>query len=107
MYKKFLVNFLRKTFKFHGTDWEIYHLLIIVIIFYGITFSILIFDLSTIDTKHTKSMEVKLQLLDKKWLKEGILWLNTIVLVCLFTIYRNGILFTKEFKIRQEKDGKS
>lgn len=102
LYKKFLIKFLSLTFKFHDTLWEVYHLLILGVIFYGALFSFLAFDLSTIHPKRAKTMEEKLLLLDKKWIKETMIWLVFIILVCILTIYRNALLFTKEAKLNEE-----
>lgn len=99
VYKKILSRVLSLTFKFQGALWEVYHLLLVGIIFYGTIFTFLLFELSSIQPHHIKARREKLQALDRKWVKETMLWMTFIVIVCIATIYRNAALFTKEEKI--------
>ena len=56
-------------------------------------------DLSTYSKKNYYSLDTKLEILDKKWVKETMLWLCFIDIICLISIYRNSILFTKEARL--------
>jgi membrane protease YdiL (CAAX protease family) len=104
IYKKVLSIFFNKTFKFNNADWKIYHLLIIVIIFYGLIFAFLRMELGNYHLDENDSMDVRMTKLGQKWKTETNLWLITLILVCLLSLYKNASLFTKEAQIQKELD---
>jgi hypothetical protein len=50
------------------------------------------------------SMDVRMTKLSQKWKTETNLWLITLILVCLLSLYKNASLFTKEAQIQKELD---
>lgn len=42
--------------------------------------------------------------LGRKWMIETNIWMTTLVLVCLISVYRNAMLFTEEEELKKEME---
>ena len=42
--------------------------------------------------------------LGRKWMIEMNIWMTTLVLVCLISVYRNAMLFTEEEELKKEME---
>lgn len=102
LYKKILSKVLNKTFKYNGSDWKIYHLLFIVIGLYGLIFVFLQMEKGNSKPEENDSVDVRMVKLGQKWRTEMNLWLSTLILVCLISVYKNAGLFTKEEELKKE-----
>ena len=102
LYKKFLTSFLNYSFKYRGADWQIYHILIVVIFFFLVLFSFLQMQSSQYKPDPTDTYQNKLSKLDKKWLNEMESWLTFFIIICLISVYRCSMIFSYENKIRNE-----
>lgn len=102
LYKKFLTSFLNYSFKYRGADWQIYHILIVVIFFFVVLFSFLQMQSSQYKPDPTDTYQNKLSKLDKKWLNEMESWLTFFIIICLISVYRCSMIFSYENKITNE-----
>ena len=102
LYKKFLISFLNYSFKYRGADWQIYHILIVIIFFFTVLFSFLKMQSSQYKPDPTDTFESKLSKLDKKWLNEMESWLTFFIIICLISVYRCSMIFSYENKITKE-----
>ena len=102
LYKKFLISFLTYSFKYRGADWQIYHILIVIIFFFTVLFSFLKMQSSQYKPDPTDTFESKLSKLDKKWLNEMESWLTFFIIICLISVYRCSMIFSYENKITKE-----
>ena len=102
LYKKFLTSFLNYSFKYRGADWQIYHILIVVIFFFVVLFSFLQMQSSQYKPDPTDTYQNKLSKLDKKWLNEMESWLTFFIIICLISVYRCSMIFSYENKIINE-----
>ena len=102
LYKKFLISFLNYSFKYRGADWQIYHILIVIIFFFAVLFSFLKMQSSQYKPDPTDTFESKLSKLDKKWLNEMESWLTFFIIICLISVYRCSMIFSYENKITKE-----
>ena len=102
LYKKFLTSLLNHSFKYRGADWQIYHILIVIIFFFTVLFSFLKMQSSQYKPDPTDTFESKLSKLDKKWLNEMESWLTFFIIICLISVYRCSMIFSYENKITKE-----
>ena len=102
LYKRLLTSFLNYSFKYRGADWQIYHILIVIIFFFTVLFSFLKMQSSQYKPDPTDTFESKLSKLDKKWLNEMESWLTFFIIICLISVYRCSMIFSYENKITKE-----
>ena len=103
LYKKLLTSFLDYSFKFHGGDWKIYNVLILIISFFVILYCFLQMQISQYIPDATDTYQSKLAKLDKKWLTEMEAWLTFFIIVCYISVYRSAMIFSYESKLEKEK----
>ena len=102
LYKKFLSKFLAMKFTFNKGEWRVYNVLLLVIGFYMLLFALL--ELSVEKRRENELPEVKMERLGRKWMIETNIWMTTLVLVCLISVYRNAMLFTEEEELKKEME---
>ena len=102
LYKKFLSKFLAMKFTFNKGEWRVYNVLLLVIGFYMLLFAFL--ELSVEKRRENELPEVKMERLGRKWMIETNIWMTTLVLVCLISVYRNAMLFTEEEELKKEME---
>ena len=102
LYKRLLTSFLNYSFKFRGADWQIYHILIVIIFFFLVLFSFLQMQNTQYKPDATDTFQSKLSKLDKKWLNEMEEWLTFFIIICLISVYRCSMIFSYENKIKNE-----
>ena len=102
LYKKFLSKFLAMKFTFNKGEWRVYNVLLLVIGFYMLLFAFL--ELSVGKRRENELPEVKMERLGRKWMIETNIWMTTLVLVCLISVYRNAMLFTEEEELKKEME---
>jgi len=102
LYKKLLGKILKIEFPFHGANWQIYHLLFLVIIFWTILYIFLKLQASAYVPDKYDSYIIKMGKLDKKWLIEMEIWLTFLIITCYISLYVNSIIFTKENDLKKK-----
>ena len=102
LYKKFLSKFLAMKFTFNNGEWRVYNVLLLVIGFYMMLFAFL--QLSIEERGVNELPEIRMERLGRKWMIETNIWMTTLVLVCLISVYRNAMLFTEEEGIKKEME---
>ena len=78
------------------------NVLLLVIGFYMMLFAFL--QLSIEERGVNELPEVRMERLGRKWMIETNIWMTTLVLVCLISVYRNAMLFTEEEGIKKEME---
>ena len=88
------------TFKYNNADWKVYNVLLFIIGFYGLLF---LFLQLQIERKIESDLppEIRMERLGRKWQIETNIWLATLVIICLVSVYRNAMLFTEEQTLRK------
>lgn len=101
LYKVILSKFFNMTFKYNNADWKIYNVLLVIIGFYGLLF---LFLQLQIERKIESDLppEIRMERLGRKWQIETNIWLATLVIICLVSVYRNAMLFTEEQTLRKK-----
>ena len=89
-------------FTFNKGEWRVYNVLLLVIGFYMLLFAFL--ELSVEKRRENELPEVKMERLGRKWMIETNIWMTTLVLVCLTSVYRNAMLFTEEEELKKEME---
>ena len=102
LYKKFLSKFLAMKFTFNKGEWRVYNVLLLVIGFYMLLFALMEFSVEK--RRENELPEVKMERLGRKWMIETNIWMTTLVLVCLISVYRNAMLFTEEEELKKEME---
>ena len=100
LYKVILSKFFNMTFKYNNADWKVYNVLLVIIGFYGLLF---LFLQLQIERKIESDLppEIRMERLGRKWQIETNIWLATLVIICLVSVYRNAMLFTEEQTLRK------
>ena len=101
LYKVILSKFFNMTFKYNNADWKVYNVLLVIIGFYGLLF---LFLQLQIERKIESDLppEIRMERLGRKWQIETNIWLATLVIICLVSVYRNAMLFTEEQTLRKK-----
>lgn len=101
LYKVILSKFFNMTFKYNNADWKVYNVLLVIIGFYGLLF---LFLQLQIERKIESDLppEIRMERLGRKWQIETNIWLATLVIICLASVYRNAMLFTEEQTLRKK-----
>lgn len=101
LYKVILSKFFNMTFKYNNADWKVYNVLLFIIGFYGLLF---LFLQLQIERKIESDLppEIRMERLGRKWQIETNIWLATLVIICLVSVYRNAMLFTEEQTLRKK-----
>lgn len=101
LYKVVLSKFFNMTFKSNGAEWKVYNILLFIIGFYGLLFVFL-----QLQTEKKIEMElppeIRMERLGRKWENETNLWLVTLTIICLVSVYRNAMLFTEEESLKKK-----
>ena len=101
LYKVILSKFFNMTFKYNNADWKVYNVLLVIIGFYGLLF---LFLQLQIERKIESDLppEIRMERLGRKWQIETNIWLATLVIISLVSVYRNAMLFTEEQTLRKK-----
>lgn len=101
LYKVILSKFFNMTFNYHGGEWKVYNILLVIIGFYGLLF---VFLQLQIERKIEIDLppEIRMERLGRKWEIETNIWLVTLVIICLVSVYRNAMLFTEEQSLKKK-----
>ena len=101
LYKVILSKFFNMTFKYNNADWKVYNVLLVIIGFYGLLF---LFLQLQIERKIESDLppEIRMERLGRKWQIETNIWLATLVIRSLVSVYRNAMLFTEEQTLRKK-----
>ena len=100
LYKKLLSSFFNMTFKYNKVDWKVYNILLVIIGFYSLLFAFLQMTGETF--YESDSPMLRMEKLGRKWQNETNLWMVTLIIICLVSVYRNAQLFSQEVQIKKE-----
>ena len=106
LYKTLLSKILKIEFTFHGANWQIYHVLFLVIAFWIVLYIFLKLQASAYQPDKFDSYIIKMGKLDKKWLIEMEIWLTFLIITCYISLYVNSIIFTKENELKKKIEEK-
>lgn len=102
-YKKFMSKFFNLSFKWRGAYWKIYNMVFIILFLQ--MFLLLVLKVHSDEFspsfRRNESSEKKLYRLKHKWLVEAEIWLLSLIIIEIITIYRLNTLFDR----RREMEG--
>ena len=100
LYNKLLSSFFNMTFKYNKVHWKVYNILLVIIGFYSLLFAFLQMTGETF--YESDSPMLRMEKLGRKWQNETNLWMVTLIIICLVSVYRNAQLFSQEVQIKKE-----